>query len=1157
MKKKLLALLCVLIAGACVLAAVVMADSDVISVGTIEELNTAISKYTDAPKYIQLTADMNATIAVGKTVYLDLNGNDITSVQVEEGCVLYCMDSATDTYEDVAYGKIGAIGGKGEVKPVPAGKVGLFEEVVGYTNIYAQSAYMKITEDDGTSFHRVYMEISSVVLRANADPDKMGVYYISCFAGDSKVKDNVKTFGVALSLQNLDTDEKWSQALADSIQKDENKDSGKRTCLYSTYNQSVDAEKFVAGAAGKTVKRTGALLKNIMDPNVGPMTNQYYASMNIYGRSYVQTKDGQLLFGDSQQACNTLQKLTEYADKNLWDTLEDDQKQSLVSMYNAFPKVINNWNIPNIKVGDKQNEATLVARRNQVVKYMSDMMNVQWSVVEDITYTVEGAGDITLPAYDNQGNQIIYQGVPYTDGTGSLNAWETYSVNEDNGVHTLYGISAESLEGAAAGQGNDGANAVYWAWSQISDSISFDDVADMTSGNGCVELGNYSELKKGDALVQYSDGRAMLVTQVTIVKSSDGSIDSAKSTVTTLEQSSDKELSADTNASGTAVYALAEGRTYTFDALSADGFLPITCAELQSAAESKAQSEVTYANNTVTSNLPMEYVKVTVTRDGTDGGVTKESYVHEKDGATSITLPTASELQAEVNKLGYGTYTITYQCKLAGVNALQTFKTETQTVAENADYEVYYLDRKTDASGNVTGYFSTDVIKDAVASKTINYYFMSGEGKTMDTSAKVALKQGDSCLVVFPNGETMLIDVAMKEYYPILEHNLKRLGITHIDYVLLSHPHDDHCGGLWAGVNREFWNSTIKNYDYSESTLLRTFSVDEVFHSGLKNSGWESTGKRGSVSYTDTHLHVTDLIKNYKALCGTSCKETIVKMGDELTFGKGDRAVTINVLWPGDVDITVTEELSHNSETQINTFTENYVAEGQSLSVSGDVNNRSIVMRLDYGEHSSLFAGDLYQTYKTGGMSSIYQAKETLAERYVKQGSMNDTMGAENALVGYYTQQGKINLLNTDLLKMTHHGDASSSNTPDFFKAVSPQYAVATGFLAAETHWALYKTVNSSGKEIRFVDTTQGNEGKDTNFFFDRWNGYTHVTAYSDTDGNMNVETSRHEYIYSHEATYTYTDTNSEYIKEGAYLYFGKNWTYRTEAEKEAQKPKY
>lgn len=1141
MKKKLWGLLCVLVVGACVLAAMVMADSAIISVGTVDELNTAISEYTDAPKYIQLTADMNATITVGKTVYLDLNGNDIDGVQVAEGCVLYCMDSATDTYEDVAYGKIGTIDGKGEVKPVPAGKVGLSEAVVGYTNIYAQSAYMKITEeDDSTSFHRVYMEISSVVLRANADPDQMGVYYVSYFAGDSKVRDNVKTFGVALSLQNLNTDEKWSQALADSVKKDEKKDSGKRTCLYSTYNQSVDAEKFVAGEAGKTVKRTGALLKNILDPNVGPMTNQYYASMNIYGRSYVQTKDGQLLFGDSQQACNTLQKLTEYADKNLWNTLEDDKKQALVDMYNAFPKVINNWTIPNIKGGAKAEEATLTARRDQVVKYMSDMLNVKWSVVDDITYTADGAGDITLPAYDSQGNQIIYQGVPYSGGTGNLGAWETYSVSTDSDVHTLYGLSAEALEGTNAGQGNNGANAVYWAWSQVSDSISFGDVAGMTSQNGCVTLDGYSELKKGDALVQYDNGRAMLVAQVTIVKNTDGSIDSAKSTVTTLEQSSDKELAAKINASGNDVYALAEGSTYTFAELSNNGFQAVTCAELQSAAKSKAQSEVTYAKNTVTSNLPMEYVKVTVTRDDTDSGVSKEYYTYEKNSAKGITVPTASALQAEVNKLGSGSYTVTYQCKLAGVNALQTFKTETQTVAENAHYEVYYLDSKTDAEGNVTGYFSTDVIKDAVASKTVQYYFMSGEGLTCSDSEKVATKAGDSCLVVFPNGETMLIDVCMEQYYPILEHNLKRLGVNHIDYLVLSHPHGDHCGGLLAGVTRS-------GNTYTPSTLLKTFSVEKVYHSGLINAGYSE------------YQRISNVISKYKELCNADCEEVKVAMGYQETFGDGDRAVTIDVLWPGNVTVSATEEYVVGDGTvTVTSGAQNFKAYDVSISssYSGDINNRSVVMRLRCGQHSALFAGDLYQTYKTGGMGSAYNQKTTFDERYEKQGSMTDALGGENALLAYY--KNDLSVLDADLFKLTHHGDGSSSNSRAFFSAVSPELAVGTGFLAFEDHWSLYRVNGSERFVSNYMDGSTRVYLKDKNCYLDRWNGYTHVTAEVDQEKSMTIESSRHEYIYSPTEKYEYTGSDSNgSFNIGDPLYLGKKWTFRTEAEKTAEKPKF
>jgi len=89
-----------------------------------------------------------------------------------------------------------------------------------------------------------------------------------------------------------------------------------------------------------------------------------------------------------------------------------------------------------------------------------------------------------------------------------------------------------------------------------------------------------------------------------------------------------------------------------------------------------------------------------------------------------------------------------------------------------------------------------DVSQNAADKKEIHFYFMSGEHMLIDPNNEKGQveKWGDSCLVVFPNGETMLIDAAFGVYTPVLMQNLKRLGITELDYAVLSHPHTDHYG---------------------------------------------------------------------------------------------------------------------------------------------------------------------------------------------------------------------------------------------------------------------------------------------------------------------------------------------------------------------------
>lgn len=73
--------------------------------------------------------------------------------------------------------------------------------------------------------------------------------------------------------------------------------------------------------------------------------------------------------------------------------------------------------------------------------------------------------------------------------------------------------------------------------------------------------------------------------------------------------------------------------------------------------------------------------------------------------------------------------------------------------------------------------------------------------------------QGDSALIRFPNGKTMLIDGGPPTAGAQLVAKLRRQGIRQLDWVVGTHPHSDHIGGLIA--------------------VLKAFPVQEVWDSGL------------------------------------------------------------------------------------------------------------------------------------------------------------------------------------------------------------------------------------------------------------------------------------------------------------------------------------
>ena len=151
--------------------------------------------------------------------------------------------------------------------------------------------------------------------------------------------------------------------------------------------------------------------------------------------------------------------------------------------------------------------------------------------------------------------------------------------------------------------------------------------------------------------------------------------------------------------------------------------------------------------------------------------------------------------------------------------------------------------------------------------------------------------QGDSIFIQLPNNETMLIDAGEAYKSDNVINYLNNLGITKIDYVIGTHPHTDHIGGL---------EEVINTFDIGSIYMPRAVSTTKTYEdllTTISNKGLKvKTAKSGVVVLDDDNLKLEFIapnsdnyseLNNYSAVLKlTYLDNTFLFMGDAETLSE-------------------------------------------------------------------------------------------------------------------------------------------------------------------------------------------------------------------------------------------------------------------------------
>jgi beta-lactamase superfamily II metal-dependent hydrolase len=207
--------------------------------------------------------------------------------------------------------------------------------------------------------------------------------------------------------------------------------------------------------------------------------------------------------------------------------------------------------------------------------------------------------------------------------------------------------------------------------------------------------------------------------------------------------------------------------------------------------------------------------------------------------------------------------------------------------------------------------------------------------------------QGDSILIISPEGKSVLIDAGDTGRGKIVLDALKRYNVSQLDYFIATHAHADHIGGADEVINA----TKVLNVIDSGIVPPSRASDDNGNKSAKAKPGGKSSGKSTELPTTKSYVDFLEAVKQ------NGSNYAHAEPGTKYDLGGG---AIITVLAP----------------------IQPFFTKDQLRSGGNEPNANSVVVRLDYGEFSMVFTGDAEAQTEERMMSK----GETLSAKVLKVG---------------------------------------------------------------------------------------------------------------------------------------------------------------------------